>query len=325
METGRNMSVRFGILSTAKIAKTGTIPAMRAAAGAEPMAVASRDRDKAQVFADECGLDRAYGSYEELLADPEIDAIYVAVPIHMHKEWTLKALAAGKAVLCEKALCLHVADAIEMYSVAQQKKKLLKEVMAYHHHPLLAQVQSLIADGAIGAVRVVHAAFHTPTFDTNNIRMRPECGGGALRDLGVYCIDACRQLSPGEPLSIKGSSIMGETGVDVLSNGILQFEESVAYFACSLGTTFDCHFTITGTNGHIRNRRGAMCAWGGEEFIIELNSGGDESELTVEAVNPYQKMIESFVDDYHNGVLYDPQDNNSVGNLKMIEGFLASL
>ena len=319
------MSLRFGILSTAKIAKTGTIPAMRDAAGAEPVAVGSRDLAKAQAFADECGLERAYGSYEELFADPDIDAIYVAVPIHMHKEWTLKALEAGKAVLCEKALCLHVADAVEMYSAAQANGKLLKEVMAYHHHPLLAKVQDLIAAGAIGAVKVVHAEFHTPTFDPDNIRMRPECGGGALRDLGVYCIDACRQLSPGEPLSITGTSIMGETGVDMLSNGILKFEDSVAYFGCSLGTTFDCHFTVTGTNGRIRNRRGAMCAWGGEEFIIELNSGGNESEVTVEAVNPYQKMIESFVADYHSGVLYDPQDNNSVGNLKMIEGFLASL
>ena len=319
------MSLRFGILSTAKIAKSGTIPAIKAAVGAEAVAVASRDLAKAQAFADECGLDRAYGSYDELFADPDIDAIYVAVPIHMHKEWTLKALAAGKAVLCEKALCLNAADAIEMYAAAKKHNKLLKEVMAYHHHPLTKKVISLIDEGAIGEVCTVHTQFHTPTFDSDNIRMKKETGGGALNDLGVYCVDACRLLSRAEPIAVSGKQIIGKTGVDMLSSGVLQFENSLATFDCSLGATFDCRFEVTGTNGRIVNTRGAMCAWGGEEFIIDLQSGGEQQHITVEACNPYQVMIESFVADYHAQIIYDPQDNNSVGNLKTLEAFRASI
>lgn len=319
------MSVRFGVLSTAKIAKGGMIPAINEATGAEAVAVASRNLEKAQAFAKDCDLDRAFGSYEELLADPELDVIYVALPIHMHKEWTIKALEAGKAVLCEKALCLHSADAVEMYAAAQKNGKLLKEVMAYHHHPLTKKIIELIDGGTIGEVRTVHTQFHTPTFDPNNIRMKKETGGGALNDLGVYCVDACRLLSRAEPVAVSGKQIIGETDVDILSSGVLQFENSLATFDCSLGATFDCRFEVTGTNGRILNTRGAMCSWGGEEFIINLQSGGEESEIKVEACNPYAAMIENFVADYNAQILYDPEDNNSVGNLRVLEAFRASL
>ncbi len=315
------MTVRFGILGSAKIARS-TIKAIDEAAGAEAVAVGSRSLEKAKTYAVETGLSHAYGSYDELINSNEIDAVYVALPIHMHKEWTIKALEAGKAVLCEKSLCLNTDDAIEMYNVAKEKGLLLREVMAYRFHPLAAKTKELIAAGKIGDVKIIHADFHTPTFEKDNIRMQKECGGGALRDLGVYCIDANRLFFDANPIHIKAHQVIGETEVDMQTFGILEFEQGIGYFSCSLGTTFDCHFEITGTNGRIRCSRGAMVAWGGEEFKIDLASGDENEEIIIPACNPYQKMIESFVQAMNCGEVQDPLHNNSVGNMQVIDAIV---
>ena len=147
--------IRFGVLGAAKIDRT-TIPAINATEGSCVLAVASRSQEKADAFAQEMELKLAFASYEELLASDQIDAIYVALPIQFHKEWTIKALRAGKAVLCEKSLCIDTADAIEMYAVAKESGNLLHEVMSYRHHPMTQKIQSLVAEGAIGDVKIMH-------------------------------------------------------------------------------------------------------------------------------------------------------------------------
>lgn len=312
------MSLRFGIMGVGKMAGS-TTKAIKEASGAEAVAVGSRSQDKADAFANEHDLAYAFSSYEDLLASDQVDAIYVGLPINLHKQWSMKALDAGKAVLCEKSLCLTVDDAIEMYQAAQRNNKVLREVMSWHYHLLREKVQELVQAGAIGDVRVVHADFHTPTSDYDNIRFKKECGGGAMRDLGVYCIDALRMFFASEPEQMQAQMRMGPTGVDEQSAGVLQFEQGIGYFSCSLKTTFACRYEITGSNGRIRVNRGATVCWDGEEFKIELESNGKEETLVVPACNPYQQMIESFVEACAAGSLEDPQQNNSVGNIRVIE------
>ncbi len=318
------MSIRFGILGAANIARSALIPAMHAATGARPYAVASRSLEKAQAFAQECELDEAFGSYEALLASPHVDAVYVALPIHVHKEWTIKALEAGKPVLCEKSLCMTSSDAIDMFSAAQKAGLYLQEVMAYRYHPMTRKIQELIAAGAIGDVKVVHADFHTPTRDPENIRLQKECGGGALRDLGVYCIDVNRFLFGADPIQVQAQQIIGATEVDMQSTGLLHFENGLGYFSCSLGTHYECHYEITGSAGRIRCPRGAMVAWGGEEFKVDLCAGETEEQLLIPAANPYQLMVEYFVVQVQQKTVLAAEDNSSVANLRAIEAVLAS-
>ena len=186
-----NRPIRWGVLGTAAIAVQRTIPAMHAAQSATLLALASRDADRCRGIASALSIPRAYGSYEALLADPDIDAIYLPLPNQLHFEWSVRALEAGKHVLCEKPLCLRASDVAELCAVRDRTGRTIEEAFAFRNHPQWAKIAGLIAADGIGAVRSVHAMLAKQFLDPADIRNNPAAGGGALYDLGSYAISAC--------------------------------------------------------------------------------------------------------------------------------------
>ena len=214
-------ALRLGLLSTARI--NGAI--LRGAAATDRVdvtAVASRDGATAQAYASEHGLERGHGSYEALLEDAEVDAVYISLPNGMHHEWTMRALEAGKHVLCEKPYSRHPAEVEEAFDAAAAAGRVLTEAFMYRHHPQTAKARALVEDGAIGPLRLLRASFSFPLDDATNVRLRPELDGGALMDVGCYCVSGLRLLG-GEPERVVGEQVLSETGVDATMFGTLSF------------------------------------------------------------------------------------------------------
>ena len=193
--------LRFGIIGTAKIARR-VVPGIAAADRCEVVAVGSRDAGTAQAFAGELGIPRAHGSYEALLADPEVDAVYIPLPNHLHAPWAIRAAEAGKHVLCEKPLATTVADAERMARRAERAGVVLMEAFMYRHHPSWVALRELVADGRIGRLMSVQTWFSFYNDDPTNIRNIPEAGGGALFDIGCYAVNLSRMLFDAEPTTV---------------------------------------------------------------------------------------------------------------------------
>jgi len=243
--------VRWGVLSTASIGRL-VIEATRAAGHAEFVAVASRDAGRARAFADELGLEASYGSYEELLASRAVDAVYVPLPAALHTEWTIKALAAGKDVLCEKPLATSAADAARCFDAAEAAGRDCVEGLMYRrHHPQTTLARKLVADGAIGRLAYVRAAL-TVSVAPDDIRRSVALGGGALGDLGCYCASAVR-LFAGEPTRVAATQVRdGDAGVDLRMAATLQLPAGVlAQFDVALDLTRRDELELVGTEGRL--------------------------------------------------------------------------
>ncbi len=247
------MSVlRWGILSTADIAVKKVIPGMRTASRCEVLAIASRDSGRAETAARELGIPRAYGSYEELLADPDIDAVYVPLPNHLHAAWTIAAARAGKHVLCEKPLSLTAAEAQEMVDACRASGVVLVEAFMYRLHPSWVAVRDLVASGRIGRLQAVQSWFSYFLDDPSNIRNIRDFGGGALYDIGCYSVNLSRMLFGDEPVSVAASIVRDPaSGVDILTSGILTFPAGTAAFTCATQLEPDQRVHIYGTAGRI--------------------------------------------------------------------------
>jgi len=209
-----NNHVQWGILGCARIAATALIPGIQGSANGKVLAVASRSLDKAQEYAQKFDVPRAYGSYEELLNDPEIHAVCVPLPNSLHKEWTLKAAEKGKHVLCEKPIACTAAEARDMSATCRANGVLLMEAFAQNFHPQFQKVQELIEEGRIGKILRIAAAMSRSVYPADDIRMNPSLGGGALMDLGCYCINSARNLVGCEPVSVFATQEIGQSGVD---------------------------------------------------------------------------------------------------------------
>ena len=223
--------VKWGILSTADINRK-LIPGAHASPKVELIAVASRDTGRAEAYAGEWEIDRAYGSYDALLADPDIEAVYIPLPNTLHCDWSIRAMEAGKHVLCEKPLSRHVAEAEEAFAAAKRTGMLLSEAFMYRHNLQTKRIVELIAEGAIGELRLVRSTFSYSLYETDNIRLQTELEGGALMDVGCYCVNGSRLLA-GEPERVYADAWFGPTGTDWVLTGSLHFPDDV------LGI-FDC-------------------------------------------------------------------------------------
>ncbi len=244
--------VRWGILSTAGIAVRKVIPGMQSSDWIEVTAIASRDRHKPEDVANTLGIPRAYGSYEELLGDPEIEAIYNPLPNQLHVPWSIKAAEAGKHVLCEKPLSLTVAEAKSLLAVQERTGVIIAEGFMVRGHPQWLRVRELIAAGRIGDLRSIQGVFSY--FNTNpaNIRNVPEYGGGSLMDIGCYPIHTSRWMFGEEPVRVMGLFEQDpECKVDRLTSAMLEFPNGQAIFSCSMQLVYHQRMQLLGTRGRI--------------------------------------------------------------------------
>ena len=223
--------VRWGIVSTADINRK-VIPAAHASSQVELVAVGSRTQDRADAYAKEWGIARSYGSYEALLEDPEVEAVYISLPNTLHCEWSIRALEAGKHVLCEKPLTRHLDEAEAAFDTAERTGRLLSEAFMYRHNPQTAMLKRLVAEGAVGELRLIRSAFSYALYDDRNIRLRTDVEGGALMDVGCYTVSGSRLLG-GEPERVWGEAWYGPSGTDWVFTGTLRFPGDVL-------ATFDC-------------------------------------------------------------------------------------
>jgi len=229
--------VKWGIVSTANINRK-VIPGAHASEKVELVGVASRDRARAEAYTREWSIPRAYGSYEALLADPEIEAVYISLPNTLHAEWSIKALEAGKHVLCEKPFTRHPEEVAAAFDTAERTGRLLTEAFMYRHNPQTTRLVELVAGGAIGELRLVRSAFSYSLYDHDNIRLRTDVEGGALMDVGCYNVSGSRLLA-GEPERVWGEAWYGPSGTDWVFTGTMRFPNDVI-------ATFDCGTAMTG-------------------------------------------------------------------------------
>jgi predicted dehydrogenase len=242
-----NKVLNWGLLSTARINRA-LIPPLRASRRNHLLAVASRDQESAERYAREWKIPRAHGSYEALLADPEIDVVYVSLPNRFHAEWTIKALRAGKHVLCEKPLALRVAEVEAVQVAAHRHGRIAAEAFMYRHHPQTLKVQELVKSGALGDVRLVRGSFSFMLSREGDVRLDPALGGGSIWDIGCYPISYARTVIGSNPLEVFGWQVTGPTGIDETFVGQMRFEEGVfAQFDSSFVLPFHTFMEIVGT------------------------------------------------------------------------------
>lgn len=243
----------WGILSTARINRK-VIPAIRAAPHATLMGVASRSDERARAYAEEHGIPRLYGSYEEMLADPKLDCIYNPLPNSLHGAWTIRALRAGKHVLCEKPFTKDAREAEEVATAAKETGRLVMEAFMYRFHPQWDRALAMVGNGELGTPRMVRAEFAFSLSDPHNIRLRKDLAGGALMDVGCYCLSACRLITGAEPTWVSATADFGErSGVDETLAAIVRFPGDIlCEINCSFATCYRHSVDIVGTGAHLR-------------------------------------------------------------------------
>ena len=241
----------WGIISTADINRK-VIPGAKASPEVDLIAVASRDQSRAEDYAREWEIERAYGSYEALLADPDVEAVYISLPNTMHCEWSIRAVEAGKHVLCEKPLSRNPADVEAAFDAADRAGRILSEAFMYRHNPQTAKLRQLLDDGAIGEPRLIRSAFSYSLYDSDNIRLRTDVEGGALMDVGCYCVSSSRFAAGAEPLSVYGQAWFGETGTDWVFTGSIRFPgDLLAIFDCGTALPNRDELEIYGSDGSL--------------------------------------------------------------------------
>jgi xylose dehydrogenase (NAD/NADP) len=285
------MGMRLGLLSTADINRK-VIPGAHASEKVELIAVASREQARAEAYAREWDIERAYGSYDALLGDADVDAVYIPLPNTMHREWSIRSLEAGKHVICEKPFSKRAEDVEAAFDAAEQAGRLLTEAFMYRHNPQTSRLVELVREGAIGDLRVVRSAFSYALYDTDNIRLRTDVEGGALMDVGCYCVSGSRLLG-GEPESVFGQAYIGPSGTDWVFTGALRFPGDVhALFDCGTSLANRDELEAIGTEGSLY----LDDPWHCSEPVIELRREGETEGIELERVDSYRLELENLAD-----------------------------
>ena len=326
--------VRWGVLSTSMIATKRVIPAMQQSSLLKVAAIASRNLDSAQEHATRLGVPRAYGSYEELLADPAIEVVYIPLPNPMHVEWSIKAMEAGKHVLCEKPVAMNAQEAERLIPVRDRTGKLIEEGFPFVNHPQWHFIRKTIADDVIGKVRGVTAMMAYNNMDPANLRNRPDMGGGALYDAGCYVIQAVRLTFAAEPVRVMALfDIDPNFGTDRMISATLEFKEGHATFICSTQagpTTGGSHqqFGVLGGKGWLRadfpfsHSTPSYCRISiGDTASL---GGLPAREEAFNAVNQYQLQAERFSRLVRGQKVEAFPIENAVANMKVIDALFRS-
>ncbi|MCS7055099.1 MAG: Gfo/Idh/MocA family oxidoreductase [Thermoflexales bacterium] len=316
-------TLRWGLLSTARINRS-LIPPLRASPRNRLVGVASRDPARAEAYAQEWQIERAFGSYEAMLASPEIDVVYISLPNRLHAEWTIKALRAGKHVLCEKPLATRIEDIDAIIAAARETGRVVAEAFMYRHHPQTLQVKSLIERGTIGEVRLVRGSFTFSLTNRSNIRVNADLDGGSLWDVGCYPISYARAMIGAEPVEAFGMQFTGPSGVDETFIGTLRFGENIfAQFDCGFGAPFRMHMEIVGSEGLIVVPRPFKPT---ARETIYIGKAGDQLEpLTIEGPELlYLGEVEDLADAILNGAAPRVSLEDSRANAAAILALLRS-
>jgi predicted dehydrogenase len=283
--------VRYGVLSTAQIARNMHIPAARKATNTEIVVISSREKDRAQKWADELGIPRAYGSYDEVLADPEVDAIINPLPNSMHCEWTIKAAEAGKHILCEKPLAVTVAEARRMIDAAKANNVLLMEGFTHQFNPAMEFIRHTIDSGAIGEVKFVRSelTYTLQDWDTD-ARVKRELAGGSLYDAGCYCVNTVRAVMGAEPISVQAFERVRETHqVDSNFAGLLKFPgDRLGYIATGMESPFRFTCEVIASKGSLATAN----LFAGDRVSVVV--GGEKEVRSFNAIDRFQVQIEHF-------------------------------
>jgi len=284
-------AVKWGIISTAEINRL-VIPGAHASPKVDLAGVASRDLARAEEYARTWEIPRAYGSYQALLDDPEIEAVYISLPNTMHAEWSIRAVEAGKHVLCEKPFSRHPQQIDAAFDAAERAGRLLSEAFMYRHNPQTTRLKELVDDGAIGELRLVRTTFSYGLYDTGNIRLRTDVEGGALMDVGCYCVSGQRLLA-GEPERVNGQAWFGATGTDWVFTGELRFPGDVlGHFDCGTALSDRDELEAVGSEGSIF----LDDPWHCRLPVIEVRRGRDVERIELEPVDSYRLELENLSD-----------------------------
>ncbi|WP_449537986.1 Gfo/Idh/MocA family protein [Ferdinandcohnia sp. Marseille-Q9671] len=318
--------IRFGILSTAKIARTTLLPSMERAHNVEVVAVAS-ESGKAEGFAAEHGIEKYYDTYTELLQDPEVDAVYIPLPNQLHKKWAIEAAKHGKHVLCEKPAALNSQEVEEMEKVFAEQNVTFMEGFMYQFHPQHTRVKEIISAGEIGDVKLIRSTFSFPhAMNPDSIKLQKHLGGGVLYDVGCYCIHASRLITGEEPIEVTATASIHPTHeVDVTAAGTLTFESGIlASFDCSFEQPFKAQYEVVGTKGSILVGRAFRPDNQEGNGLIEISTEAGVREETVQG-DQYKLQVEHFAE----CVLSNKQPMYSVAdtikNMRVIEQALEQI
>ena len=285
------MSTKWGIISTARINRL-VLAGARESDRVDVVAVASRDQARAEAYAREHGIERAHGSYEALLADPDVDAVYISLPNSLHVDWSIRALEAGKHVLCEKPLDRRPDEVERAFDAAARAGRLLSEAFMYRHNPQTARLRELVDGGTIGELKVIRAAFSFSLGDPENVRLASHLDGGALMDVGCYCVSGSRLLA-GEPERVYGEQLVGPSGVDVLFAGTMRFPgDVVAHFDCGFVLSDRDELEVVGTEASLF----LDDPWHARTPVIHVRRDDGTESISLAPADSYRLELENLSD-----------------------------
>jgi predicted dehydrogenase len=316
--------LRWGVLGAARIARTRVIPAVQQSERGRVVAIASRTRQHAEEIARDTNIGHVFDDYQALLQSDEVDAVYIPLPNSEHHRWVIAAAEAGKHVLCEKPFAINAQQAEEMVAAAQRNNVSLAEAFMYRHHPLIKTLLDLIRDNAIGEVRLVRSTFSYNLTREGDIRRNGDLGGGALLDIGCYCVNLARLVAGAEPTSVAAVAQNGATGVDESFAGALHFPNGVlATFDISMQAMSNTSYELIGTDGKIVVRQGFR-TYVGEETEIQVHVNDEISRIFVEPADHFQLMFDDFAASVLDGrrLRYGPED--AVANMRVLDQLRAA-
>ena len=312
-------AVKWGIMSTAHINRL-FLAGAREARSVELYAVASRDRARAQAYARENGIPNAHGSYDELLADADVEAVYIPLPNSLHVEWSIRALQAGKHVLCEKPLSRRPDEVARAFDAAEQNDRLLMEAFMYRHHPQTHRLIELIAAGAIGRLRMIRAAFGFVAQDPRDVRLQTGLDGGALMDVGCYCVSAARLIAS-EPERVSAEQALGGDGVDVAFAATMRHENDVlSHFDAGLALDSRDLLEVVGDAGSLLLED----PWHCRNPLIQLRRDGETERIEIDRVNSYRLEAENLSAAIRGEATPLLGREDALGQARCIEGLYAA-
>lgn len=322
--------IKWGVLGCAGIAAKAVIPAIQSSRSGCVAAIASRDAEKASAMATRFGIEKSYGSYEDLLSDPDIDAIYNPLPNHLHVPMTIKALEHGKPVLCEKPIALNAAQASELAEAQKAANLPVAEAFMVRHHPQWKKARAMVAEGRLGDVRAIQTIFAYYLDDPKNVRNQADIGGGGLFDVGCYAINTARFLFDAEPL--RAIALMEKDpvfGTDRLTSGLLAFPDGRQLaFTCSTQLSLTQKVTVLGTRGRLEIPIPFNAPADQQTMLIFDDgrdlAGGGRQEIVIEPVDQYREQVDAFAEAVLSGTPLETGLEDAIANMKAIDALFRS-